>query len=172
MQTAFWLLPEETSHKYLSAVIEKLSAYYKAPIFSPHLTLYAGEVEPKELETILKSMQNEPLELETDGLSFSPLLQKTLFIEFKYSSRLAQLETKLRSHLSDISNYDLSPHLSLIYKNISEVEKRKLSESIELPFSTITFNQLVAIQGSNESFKDLKPKDWKAVGEIPLKGTH
>lgn len=42
---AYWLLPDESASRYFSVLIHELAAKFDAPIFDPHVTIYAGGEE-------------------------------------------------------------------------------------------------------------------------------
>ena len=50
----------------------------------------------------------------------------------------------LRSSLGEDEDREFDPHLSLLYKKISEEEQAQLAAEIQLPFSSVSFDTIAA----------------------------
>jgi hypothetical protein len=161
---AIWFLFEKSDDEYISQIISKLSNQYGSPIFTPHVTAY-GLVDA-ELETIDKIVSEsidsiKSFDIEKNNISFSDDFWKTLFIDFNSNASMLKINTHLTKHLSKFSKYEFKPHASLIYKEMNDVEKQKLSDSLEIKNSFKISG--IAIQ---EFFECIE--EWKIVREYSL----
>lgn len=73
--------------------------------------------------------------LSVDKLLYTDEFIKTLFVQFHTSSILTKISLTLRSSSSQPSEFVLNPHLRLIYKQMSEDTKKKLTPWLSLPKS-------------------------------------
>jgi 2'-5' RNA ligase len=81
---------------------------------------------------------------------------------------LQQLNESIRTAAQDSSDYQLSPHLSLLYKRISAQDRRLLTHSIEVPFSEVTFDSLKAVRCISPTRSRADVEAWRVVAEKPL----
>jgi putative hydrolase of the HAD superfamily len=143
----YWLLPEPSAEQVLSERISSLAAQVGAPVFSPHVTIYAGTLEPvddihQQLRTAISDVA--PVSLRVIGIRASERLSKTLYLQFEPSAVVAELSERLRSAAVEPSDYQLDPHLSLLYAVLTLTEKERLAELEPLQFEEITFNRIQA----------------------------
>lgn len=155
MKISFWLIPIEPSRSFYQTTIDDLAQRYDAPSFTPHVTLYSGEYScdtpiDRLVETAIQTIH--PLSLTIDRVRYSQQFTKTLFVQFHPDPRLKQLSERLRStslspqeSSSDASNFVLDPHLSLIYRSLSDSEKQHIAETLNLPESELWFDEISAI---------------------------
>jgi hypothetical protein len=126
-------------------MINHLAQTYEGPVFEPHVTLYSGTYAPDErFDAILAQAgsEAEPLRLHVDTVSYTAQFTKTLFVQFQPSLRLSRLSDRIRAHASQPFDYVLDPHLSLMYKCMSEAEQRRIAASIRVPLDTVTFDEV------------------------------
>jgi len=148
-------------------LINDLARRYDAPVFEPHLTIYVGADSTDALETVLsKAAQTcKPIVLQALEMSHSDEFIKTLFVEFGLNSKLRQLNQVIRSAAQDSSDFDLKPHLSLLYKRMSVQTRRQLARSIEMPFSQVVFDSLKAVRCISLTLSRADVEVWRVVGE-------
>ena len=164
---AHWLIPAEPAHHFFQDLINDLARRYDAPVFGPHVTIYVGADSTDALETVLsKAAQTcKPIVLQALEMSHSDEFIKTLFVEFGLNSKLRQLNQVIRSAAQDSSDYDLKPHLSLLYKRMSVQTRRQLARSIEMPFSQVVFDSLKAVRCISLTLSRADVEVWRVVGE-------
>ena len=141
---AYWLIPAEPAWSYFRSLITDLATQFNAPEFEPHLTLYvtnAGNDNPTE---VLKEAF-APLRLSITGIDYSDAFTKSLFVQFRADETLARLSGRLRSASVSRSEYELNPHLSLIYKKMPTETKMQIANSLSLPFTEVEFDSVKAI---------------------------
>lgn len=161
-----WLLPQEPERSKLQEQVSRLSAQEEVPTFGPHVTLYAGSLETKE--RTLELLQGAakilgPLTLQAQGIESSSELTKSVYIQFEASERLSQVCEWLRENSAEASDYQLNPHLSLLYVNTALDKKRSIAESEELLQREFHFDALQAFS-MPESFSC--PESVSAFEEI------
>ena len=159
-KVSFWLIPSEEDRAFFQEIIDNLAKEYDAPVFMPHVTIYSGEYTPEEsptelLENAIQGIQSFSLKIE--NLLYTDEFSKTLFVQFSQNSRLSQIAENLRCHSKKSSEYELNPHLSLIYQHLSEEIKKELITKLSLPKSELFFNEVRAISAGN------KEKGWEDV---------
>jgi 2'-5' RNA ligase len=168
---AYWLIPAEPAHRFFQDLINDLARRYDAPVFEPHVTSYVGANRTDALETVLsKAAQDcEPIVLQALEVSHSDEFIKTLVVEFGLNTKLLPLNQVIRSAAQDSSDYDLKPHLSLLYKRISVQTRRQLARSIEVPFSEVVFDSLKAVRCISPTQSRADVEVWRVVSEKVLR---
>ena len=167
---AYWLIPSEPAHSFFQRIINDLARRYDAPVFEPHVTIYVGANRTDALETVLsKAAQDcKPIVFQAIEVSHSDEFIKTLVVEFGLNMKLLQLNQVIRSAAQDSSDYDLKPHLSLLYKRMSVQTRRRLARSIEVPFSEVVFDSLKAVRCVSPTRSRADVEGWRVVAEKPL----
>ena len=161
---AVFLLFEKNDKEYLTQIISKLSNQYGSQFFTPHVTVYGlVDTSLEELdEIILNSIEGiKSFNIEKNIISFSDDFWKTLFIEFKPNDNMLEINKNLTQHLSKFAKYEFKPHASLIYKEMSNDEKQKLSETIQIK------NSFKIIGIGIEVYSE-RIEEWKIIREHQL----
>ncbi len=161
---SIWLTPAEEDSKYLQNIITDLASEYEAPVFSPHCTLFSpADLEAKELETILEQVAEgfAPLYITIDKLNYTSNIWKTIFIELEKSSELEQLQQRLVNFISDPKPYEFLPHISLIYKEMSDEKKETIICNLSVR-NNYKMDRILAMKTGPDV------ESWEKVVEIPL----
>lgn len=168
---AHWLIPAEPAHCFFQDLINDLARRYDAPVFEPHVTIYIGANSTDAVDTSLSNAARdcEPIVLQALKVSHSDEFIKTLFVEFGLNTKLRQLNQVIRSAAQDSSDYDLKPHLSLLYKRMSVQTRRQLARSIEVPFSEVVFDSLKAVRCISPTLSRTDVELWSVVSEKLLR---
>ena len=145
---AYWLIPSEPAHSVFQQIVNDLARRYNAPVFEPHVTVHVGADQADAAEKALGPVARECklIGLTTLGIGQSDEFIKTLFVQFALSAELLKINDIIRQAANDSSQYELKPHLSLLYKNLPAATRSELADSIILPFSEIPFDSLQAIR--------------------------
>lgn len=169
--TAHWLIPAEPAHRFFQDLVNDLARRYDAPVFEPHVTIYVGADSADAVDTTLSKAARdcEPILLQALEVSHSDEFIKTLFVEFGLNSRLRQLNQVIRSATQNSSDYDLKPHLSLLYKRMSVQTRCRLARSIEVPFSQVVFDSLKAVRCISPTQSRADVEVWRVVSEKVLR---
>jgi 2'-5' RNA ligase len=167
---AYWLIPSEPAHTFFQGMIKQLARRYDAPVFEPHVTMYVGAngVDVGERALSKAARDCKPIVLASLGVSHSSEFIKTLFVQFALSTTLHQLNQIIRTTAQDSLNYQLNPHLSLLYKRTSIQERRRLARSIEVPFSEAIFDSLKAVRCILPTQTRADVEAWRVVAEKDL----
>ena len=168
---AHWLIPAEPARRFFQDLINDLARRYDAPVFGPHVTIYVGADSTDAVNaTLSKAARDcEPIVLQALEVSHSNEFIKTLFVEFGLNSKLRQLNQVICSAAQIPSEYELKPHLSLLYKRMSVQERRSLARSIEMPSSQVLFDSLKAVRCISPTQSRADVEAWRVVSEKVLR---
>jgi len=167
---AHWLIPAEPAHRFFQDLINDLARRYDAPVFEPHVTIYVGANSTDAVNTTLSKAARdcEPIVLQALEISHSDEFIKTLFVQFAMNRQLQQVNQSIRGGVQDSSDYQLNPHLSLLYKRMSIQERRLLARSIEVSFPEVTFDSLKAVRCVSPTQNRADVEAWRVISEKPL----
>ncbi len=166
----YWLCPAEPERDQFTRMIGDLAARFDAPTFEPHVTIHTTNSEREDpatvLEKIVKGRRRSRLHVR--GVDYSDDYTKTLFIQLAPDTELTQLSEDLRRASVSPGDYQLNPHVSLLYKEMDEETKRQLAASIILPFSDVSFSSVKAVVSPAEVRSREDVEAWRAVAECSL----
>src|SRR6185503_3350898 len=91
----------------------------------------------------------------------------TLFIEFATSELLTKLSAELKRRSSPPNDYDLKPHLSLIYAALAPEVTQRIAGELSIP-ARVRFNAVRAMlsRGSTRTRADVEA--WRIVASVGL----
>lgn len=168
---AYWLIPAEPAHSFFQRVVDDLASRYEAAAFEPHVTLHVGADRADSARQALAESAREctPIKLKPLGIQQSGEFVKTLFVQFALTAELRQLNEIIRDAGQDSPQYDLKPHLSLLYNKMEAAVRRELAASIVVPFSQITFDRIKAVRCVLPTQSRADVESWRVIGaeELP-----
>ena len=169
---AYWLIPSEPAHSVFQQIVNDLARRYNAPVFEPHVTVHVGADQADAAEKALGPVARECklIGLTTLGIGQSDEFIKTLFVQFAMSAELRKMNDIIRESANDSSQYELKPHLSLLYKNLAAVTRRELAASINIPFSAVTFDAIKAVRCVSPTESNTDVEAWRVVAAASLSG--
>jgi hypothetical protein len=151
-------------------MIRDLAARFDAPVFEPHVTIYVTSPDRENPNKVLTDVtsQRQEYRLPIREIDYSDKFTKTLFVQFAPDSDLARLSEDLQRASASPMDYELSPHLSLLYKDMDQETKRRLAVSIALPFTEVIFDRVKAVicPATISSGEDVEA--WRVIAEQPL----
>jgi 2'-5' RNA ligase len=163
----FWLVPAGKAKEHFTALIAELSRRCDAPVFEPHVTLGSGEITEEHARRILLEVSPlEPIDLEIERISFTEQYTKTLFVQFHSSPVIEALSSEIQRAAD--RQYELNPHLSLLYKQMPALEKAELARAISIPFSRVSFDIIKAISTPHPITRRDDVEAWRTIGERML----
>jgi hypothetical protein len=166
----YWLCPAEPARSHFAALIRELAGRFDAPVYEPHVTIYVTGAKGQRPGEILGKVlpKQRAYCLRVTALDYSDKFTQTLFVRFGRDAGLARLGDDLRRMSASQSDYELNPHLSLLYKTMNPKTKRALAGSIRLPFGDATFDTVKAVlsPGRIESPEDVE--SWRVVAEAKV----
>lgn len=163
---SYWLLPSAADRAFFQDVINTLASTYEAPSFEPHVTIYSGTYAPQDNpEALLQQATNniQRIRLCVDTLLYTDVFTKTLFVQFHPSRLLTATSEALRRAVSEPSDYVLNPHLSLIYKQMSNTTKQRLASSLHIPQSQIVFDEVSAVVSTGRTQTPIDVERWRTI---------
>ena len=164
---AYWLIPTEPARSYFQNIINDLARRYRSPHFEPHVTIHVRANGTNTADEVLSKAapRCEPIGLQALEVSGSSEFTKTLFVQFAMSGQLRLLNESIRTAARDSSDYQLNPHLSLLYKKISIQDRNLLMRSIEVRFPEVTFDSLKAVRCISPTQNRADVEAWRVVAE-------
>ncbi len=169
---AYWLIPAEPAHTFFQRVIEDLACRYSAPHFEPHVTIHVGanHLDAAEKAFLKAARECQPIKLKALEIGHSDEFIKTLFVQFAPNGKLRQLHETIRDAAQDSSDYELNPHLSLLYENMSVRARHELADSIKVPFSEVIFDSLKAVRCISPTRSRAEVEAWRVTASTALSG--
>lgn len=165
---SFWLMPSASDRERLQEMIDHLCSQYDAPSFEPHVTLHVAESSNDEVKEVLTSMKYDgnPIVLKVEGVRWSSVFTKTLFVEMTNSEELVALANSTRRRCKKPSAYQLKPHLSLLYKSMPTEQLSMVAPSLHFDKLAIEFDEVKGIYtpGPVETPEDVRI--WKDVANF------
>jgi 2'-5' RNA ligase len=146
---AYWLMPAEPTRRFFASTIAELAARFDAPLFEPHVTIYAaGKGEDSPAEVLSHALTDcNPFRFSVRNIQYSDEFTKTVFVQFEPSPPLSGLSRALQKASALHDEYQLNPHLSLIYKRMTHSAKIEVAASVSLPFTEVRFDSAKAVIG-------------------------
>jgi hypothetical protein len=144
---AYWLIPTEPAYSFFQKIINDFACRYDAPVFEPHVTIHVGPVHPDAASRALRDAAHEfrRITLEPTRIDQSEEFVKALFVEFAMTAELRQLNEAIRNAGNDSSQYELKPHLSLLYKKMPTETRRGLAACVQVSFRNVAFKIIKAV---------------------------
>jgi hypothetical protein len=169
---AYWLIPAKPARAFFRLLIEDLARRHDAAVFEPHVTIHVGANHLNAAETAVfkAARETEPITLKALAIDHSDEFIKTLFVQFATSAKLQKLNTMIRKAAQDSCEYELNPHLSLLYKTIGATSRRELANSIKLPFPEVFFDGLIAVRCISPTRNSADVEAWRIVAATKFPG--
>ncbi len=169
-RVSYWLVPAEPDKFRLQRMIFALARRFDAPRFEPHVTIYSGPHAAQDgVAEILAAATRgiSEITLKVAGVAHSEEFTKTLSLQFASDERLLNLSHELKRLSGAPANYDLNPHLSLVYAPLAPDVKAALAGDLMYPAS-IHFNFVKAIVGTSRTQTRQDIEAWRVVAERRL----
>ena len=169
---AYWLIPSEPAHSFFQRIINDLARRCDAPVFEPHVTIHVGADRADAAKNGLGAAARECklIGLKPLRIDQSNDFIKTLFVQFAASAELSKINGIIREAANDWSQYELKPHLSLLYKNLAVATRCELAASINVPFVEVTFDAIKAVRGVSPTESGADVETWRVVAAASLSG--
>jgi hypothetical protein len=167
---SYWLMPVAGEWGRFAKLITLLAGEFGGPVFEPHMTVYSGPAgsndDPGRILTEATDHTGELL-LRCTGLEFSAEFTKACFLSFAPEPRLDRLHAALREKSCPAETYQLKPHLSLFYGNLTRLDRERILGLVEIP-GTVRFGGLTAMatSASIRSGKDVQ--SWRRLESLRL----
>jgi hypothetical protein len=168
--TAYWLIPTEPAYCSFQGIINDLAGRYDAPVFEPHMTIYVGADRGDAASRALGDAVHEctRITLNPTQIDQSEEFTKTLFVEFALTTQLRQLNEVIRNAANDSSQYELKPHLSLLYKKLAAETRHDLTASIKVPHRDVPFGAIKAVHCISPTQSRADVEAWRVIEAVSL----
>jgi 2'-5' RNA ligase len=169
---AYWLIPSESACSFFQRSINDLARRFDAPVFEPHVTIYVGADRADAAKNALGAAARKCnlIELTPVGIDQSDEFIKTLFVQFAMNAELRKINGIIRDTANDSSQYELKPHLSLLYKNLAAATRCELAASIDVPLSEVTFDAIKAVRCVSPTESGADFEAWRVIAAASLSG--
>lgn len=167
-----WLVPAEPHRSELSQHIAQLSAEHEALPFVCHVTLFTTGAPPADASRNWSELVAEvasrhgPVTLTPTGTAHSAEFSKTLYYEFSIDPDLASLQADISQSAAPGSDFEFSPHMSLLYKDLAPEVRAKLASSHPPPPPFRADTLAVVIPGASGDWEDIA--GWREIARYPL----
>jgi hypothetical protein len=167
----YWLIPTVAPHSLFASVISTLASRFDAPLFEPHVTVYAGRKGAEDPSQTLRAALAgcKPVRLSVRGIQSANEFTRAVFVQLEPSPEFSRLKSRLQAAAGG-EEYELNPHLSLIYKTMNRETKREIADSISLPFASVVFDLAKAVISPAEIKSRQNVEAWRVVAEQKLSG--
>jgi 2'-5' RNA ligase len=167
---AYWLCPAEPDRMHFVELINDLAKKFGGPTFEPHVTLYVTDAAKENPDAVLAQVAKgwSSTCLSIHGLDYSDNFTKTFFVQFKPDADVTRLSSDLRRASAVQNDYELNPHLSLVYKAMAHETKRDLAHSIRLPFIEVRFDTVKAVISPAKIESRADVEAWRVVATQQL----
>ncbi len=169
-----WLIPTAYQRDALFEIISDLSTQYGSPCFQPHLTIGCGSLaRPEQLGKIAEEACDSisPLTLPVKGIEHSSFYYKCVYLALESNPELALCFRKLAALPDTPLDFELQPHISLIYREISLEVRQKLVDQIKLDFETVVFDGIQFVLQVAGKTGDADVTSWNYGKLYPLRLT-
>lgn len=169
---AYWLIPSESACSFFQRTINDLARRCDAPVFEPHVTIHVGADRADAAKNALGAAARECklIGLKPLGIDQSDEFIKTLFVQFAMNAELREINGIIRDTANDSSQYELKPHLSLLYKNLASAIRCELAASNDVPFSEVTFDAIKAVRCVSPTESGADVEAWRVIAAASLSG--
>ena len=166
----YWLCPAEPERSQFARLIGDLALRFDAPAFEPHVTIHVASADRENPGTVLDKIGKgrRPYRLSVRGVDYSDEYTKTLFVQLAPDAELALFSEDLWRASVSPGDYQLNPHISLLYKTMDEETKRRLAASIILPFTAVNFSRVKAVLSPAEIKSRPDIEAWRVIAECSL----
>ncbi len=159
-----WLIPEKNNAKKITPIISSLSQKFGTPLFEPHITLAKGIKNTKKLPAQFKEFFKDvfPFELNITGINTDKHYFKCVFFEIEKTLLLNNLRKKADTYF-DVVERVYTPHLSLLYSDISIEERSLAVHSITTDLKTLQIKKAKLYLTSGKIY------EWKELASFSFK---
>lgn len=162
---SLWISPRGVAGDVFGAIIKDLSEAFGTPYFPPHVTLLAQVSRPQaEIVSIAHELASEfsPFQIELLAPAFADDYFRSLFISAEPGNMLLAAH-ELAQELFRVPEEQFMPHLSLLYGDLPETEKRRIIARVGYGFPLSFTAEAIDVYATEGP-----PEDWRLVESIAL----
>lgn len=169
---SLWIVPNRINYHYFEKIINDLSYQFNAPNFQPHVTVYTGICTEKEnlKEVILRSISMyQNITLNIKGIGCSNNFFRSLYVDFGIDPILLTINKSISERMKYKEHYELQPHLSLMYNNMTMRKKLLVKKNIKLQEKYVTFDSIRVVVPGNLTKGWTDVAKWKTIVNMTFK---
>ena len=141
---SYWLMPCLQAHDDFEALSKQACRGLQGCTLPPHITLYSDHLDNAANAVDRLSQVAEgckPVELSPTAIEAGSLFTKSLILHFAAGDELIHWFMQLRRQSPNRLDYQLKPHLSLLYSSETLSAKQAMAAQLTLPAPAL-FNRL------------------------------
>ena len=144
---SYWLMPGPQANADFEALSKLACRGLQGCTLPPHITLYSDHLDEAANAVDRLSQVAEgrnPVQLCPTAIESGPLFTMSLFVRFSAGEELINWFTRLRARSPNRLDYQLRPHLSLLYSSETLTAKQVMAGQLQLPAPAL-FNRLAVV---------------------------
>jgi len=156
---AIWFTFQKEDETLLQNIIDTLSKKYNSISFKPHISIYGlTNIKLNKISNICQSISSEskPFNVDLLNISYSNNFWKTIFINLEKNIIMKKIYNNFNEKINKFENNIFEPHISLIYKKMSNEQKKEISNTFKL-------KKQFKINGISILHYSDKIEDWNIV---------
>ncbi|HXE58267.1 MAG TPA: 2'-5' RNA ligase family protein [Gemmatimonadales bacterium] len=163
---ALWFLPEGAPYRALQALIARLSAEHRSPLFEPHVTLLGHITLPAEeakarAERLARLLH--PFTLRLNRAERGTGYFRALYLRAEPDPALREAHRLARTVFGREGDPPYLPHLSLLYGDFPVATRQRILAEIG-PWHEI----VVPVRGLHLVDTSGVPEGWRRIAEVEL----
>lgn len=165
---SLWLMPDEAARARLDRIIENLSNTYLTPSFPAHVTLLARVLQPAhnvvaKTQALATAEKLPQLPLTLGRLAMTDAYFRCLFAIVDPSDNLLATHQRLKRCFNMQSIDAFTPHLSLLYGKLAEVDKHAIVARLHRRYPERFTAREIAVFDTSGA-----PERWRQIGSVAL----
>ncbi|XP_043702787.1 cyclic phosphodiesterase [Telopea speciosissima] len=168
-----WALPPEDVSQRLKAVMKDLGSEFRGPEFEPHITV-VGAIRLTKADALQKfnsaCLGLKSYTAQVDSVATGTFFYQCVFLLLHTTPEVMSTGEHCTSHFGYKSSTPYMPHLSILYGDLSDEEKKKAQEKAKLldeKISSLSF-QVSRLALYKTDTEDKSLKSWERVAECSL----
>jgi len=151
-------MPEGDLYSEIQKTTDRLAKKYHTPQFKPHVSII-GRVYDEDTMAKTEKLASmlKPTQITISGLDYSDIWTRSLFFKVAGAEKAIELAKQIFNR-----NDDHFGHMSLLYGEIPDSEKKKIMQELVNTKFTFTADKIFVMTESRQ------PRDWKYIREFDL----
>ncbi|KAL5577062.1 hypothetical protein UlMin_018761 [Ulmus minor] len=168
-----WAIPPEDVVDRLKKLMEGLREEFGGPQFHPHITL-VGAINLTADDALTKfrsaSQGLKPYNVSVDRVATGTFFYQCVYLLLRPTTEVVEASSHCTGHFGYKSSTPYMPHLSLLYADLTEDEKKKAQEranTLDNSLSSLSF-PITRLALHKTDTEDKTLKSWEKITEYTL----